>query len=58
MTKEEKIDDITNEIMDEVRDYFLDGHDIDLHEFFSNNLERDADDEIYSIIHNKLNLKL
>ena len=46
--------------MDEIRDYFWKTHDIDLSEYYPNNVDdkfinsRDADDDIYTIIHNKL----
>ena len=56
----ERVDNATNEIMDEIRDYFWKQHNIDLSEYHPNTWEtklkasRDADDEIYSIIHNKL----
>tara|TARA_R100001463_G_scaffold21595_2_gene51800 strand:- start:310 stop:471 length:162 start_codon:yes stop_codon:yes gene_type:complete len=50
----EKIDNITNEIMDKIRDYFWKKHDIDLNNFQSNYSDRNSDDEIYSIIHNEL----
>ena len=58
--KIERVDDATNEIMDEIRDYFWKTHDIDLSEHYPNNVDdkfinsRDADDDIYTIIHNKL----
>ncbi len=58
--KIERVDDATNEIMDEIRDYFWKTHDIDLSEYYPNNVDdkfinsRDADDDIYTIIHNKL----
>ena len=58
--KIERVDNATNEIMDKIRDYFWKQHDIDLSEYHPNtwetklNASRDADDEIYSIIHNKL----
>ena len=50
----EKIDNITNEIMDKIRDYFWKKHDIDLNDFQSSYSDRNSDDEIYSIIHNEL----
>jgi hypothetical protein len=58
--KIERVDNATNEIMDEIRDYFWKTHDIDLSEYYPNNVDdkfinsRDADDDVYSIIHNKL----
>ena len=50
----EKIDNITNEIMDKLRD-IVDR--IDLKHYINNNTDEDMgdlDDEIYSIIHNEL----
>lgn len=58
--KIERVDNATNEIMDEIRDYFWKTHDIDLSEYYPNNADdkfinsRDADDDVYTIIHNKL----
>ena len=55
--KIERVDDTTNEIMDEIRDYFWKEHDIYLEKLqpiVNDKNKRDADDEIYSIIHNKL----
>lgn len=62
--KIEHIDNATNEIMDKIRDYFWQEHNIDLEDYFSNHIStgelvngdvhRSADDEIYSIIHNQL----
>ena len=52
--KIERVDDATNEIMDKIRDIF---NDIDLIHYINNNTDKDMDDlddEIYSIIHNKL----
>ena len=43
-----------------LRDYFWKTHDIDLSEYYPNNADdkfmssRDADDDVYTIIHNKL----
>tara|TARA_R100000781_G_scaffold31631_2_gene23111 strand:+ start:144 stop:329 length:186 start_codon:yes stop_codon:yes gene_type:complete len=50
----EKIDNITNEIMDKLRDI---ADRIDLLDYINNNTDEDMeelDDEIYSIIHNQL----
>jgi hypothetical protein len=58
--KNEHIDNATNDIMDEIRDYFWHEHNIDLEEYTPNfmgtpdEVLRTADDEIYSIIHNNL----
>ena len=57
--KIERVDKTTNEIMDEIRDYFWHEHNLDLEEYYANHnigdkVKRNADDEIYSIIHNKL----
>ena len=58
--KIERVDNATNEIMDKIRDYFWHEHNIDLEEYTPNfmgtpnEVLRSADDEIYSIIHNKL----
>jgi hypothetical protein len=54
--KIERVDNATNEIMDKIRDIF---NDIDLvytynDEFATLSMEGKLDDEIYSIIHNKL----
>ena len=59
-TNIERVDNTTNEIMDELRDYFWKTHNIDLSEYYPNNADdkfinsRDADDDVYTIIHNKL----
>lgn len=50
----EKIDNITNEIMDRLRDVV---DRIDLKHYINNNTDEDIgdlDDEVYSIIHNEL----
>jgi len=53
--KIERVDKTTNEIMDNIRDYFWEKLDIDLRDYADNhNDDRSADDEIYSIIHNQL----
>ena len=53
--KIERVDDATNEIMDKIRVYFWEKLDIDLRDYaYNHNNDRDADTEIYSIIHNKL----
>tara|TARA_R110000850_G_scaffold266886_2_gene397515 strand:+ start:33141 stop:33347 length:207 start_codon:yes stop_codon:yes gene_type:complete len=58
--KIEHIDNATNEIMDKIRDYFWHEHSMDLEDYFPNfmatpnEVQRSADDEIYSIIHNQL----
>ena len=58
--KIERVDNATNEIMDKIRDYFWNEHNIDLEDYFPNFMatpneaQRSADDEIYTIIHNKL----
>ena len=71
--RQERADEITNEMMDKIRDYFWKALDMDLDEYFptavgieticsdcdEKNLfkkeyTRSADDEIYSIIHNKI----
>ena len=53
--KIERVDNATNEIMDKIRDYFWFDLNIDLRDYHNNHNDcRDADDEIYSIIHNKL----
>jgi len=52
--KIERVDNATNEIMDKIRDIF---DEIDLIHYINNNTDKDMDDlddEIYSIIHNKL----
>lgn len=53
--KIERVDEATNEIMDKIRDIF---NDIDLIMIYKNSkfdIDMDElDDEIYSIIHNKL----
>lgn len=53
-----QIDNITNEIMDKIRD-IVDR--IDLKHYINNNTDEDMgdlDDEIYSIIHNELKTNL
>tara|TARA_R110001583_G_scaffold20346_1_gene78533 strand:+ start:119 stop:310 length:192 start_codon:yes stop_codon:yes gene_type:complete len=53
--KIERVDNATNNIMDKIRDYFWKELDIDLDEYYPNHNDKmSADDEIYSIIHNKL----
>ena len=52
--KTERVDDATNEIMDKIRDIF---DEIDLLHYIKNHTDKDIDDlddEIYSIIHNKI----
>ena len=53
---EEKVDNITNEIMDKLRDYICNNIDKICNEIDENCImsETEADDEIYSIIHNEL----
>ena len=52
----EKIDNITNEIMDKLRDYICNNIDKIYNEIDENCImsETETDDEIYSIIHNEL----
>ena len=57
--KIEHVDRTTNQIMDEIRDYFWHEHNLDLEEYYANHnvgssVQKNADDEIYSIIHNNL----
>ena len=52
----EKIDNLTNEIMDKLRDYIRNNIDKIYNEIDENCImsETETDDEIYSIIHNEL----
>ena len=54
--RKERVDVATVTIMDKIRDYFWREHDIDLEGYFPNVDDggRDADDEVFSIIHNEL----
>ena len=53
--KIERIDNATDDIMDEIGNYFWTKHDIDICEFYPNHDDKiSMSDKIYSIIHNKL----
>jgi len=56
--KIERVDNATNEIMDAINDYFWIHFGYDLENYYPNGAvshgERDAETEVYSIIHNKL----
>ena len=56
--KIELVDDVANDIMDKINDYFWINFGYDLENYYPNGAvshgERDAETEIYSIIHNEL----